>query len=72
MTVDFALIAEAARVLRPAITMFLGGGRAVAAAIERVGGDTLARRPTVSRGTKLVLAARAGWQAAIARWGAGP
>jgi len=45
--------------LRPAINMFLGGGRAIAAAIERQGFDTLARRPLVSRGTKLMLAARA-------------
>ena len=66
------LAVAAPRVLRPAITMFLGGGRAVAAAIDRAGGDTLARRPTVGRGTKLALAARAGWQAAIARCGAGP
>jgi len=63
------LAAAAPRILRPAITMFLGGGRAVATAIERAGGDTLARRPTVGRGTKLALAARAGWQAAIARVG---
>jgi phytoene/squalene synthetase len=65
------LAVAAPRVLRPAITMFLGGGRAVAAAIDRAGGDTLVRRPTVGRGTKLALAARAGWQAAIARCGAG-
>ena len=64
------LAASAPRVLRPAIAMFLGGGRAVAAAIDRAGGDTLARRPTVGRATKLALAARAGWQAAIARLGA--
>ena len=63
------LAAAAPRALRPAITMFLGGGRAVAAAIERADGDTLARRPTVGRGTKLALAARAGWQAAMTRLG---
>lgn len=45
--------------LRPAIGMFLGGGRAIAAAIERQGFDTLARRPLVSRTTKLLLAGRA-------------
>jgi phytoene/squalene synthetase len=50
--------------------MFLGGGRAVAAAIERCDCDTLARRPTVGRGTKLALAARAWWQATLARCGA--
>jgi squalene synthase HpnC len=47
--------------LRPAITMFLGGGRAVAAAIERQGHDTLVRRPLVPRWTKLALASRAWW-----------
>lgn len=47
--------------LRPAITMFLGGGRAVAATIERQGYDTLARRPLVPRWTKLALAGRAWW-----------
>ena len=59
------LVAAAPRALRPAIAMFLGGGRAVADAIERVGGDTLARRPTVGRGRKFALAARAAW---IAVW----
>ncbi len=44
--------------LRPAIAMFLGGGRAVADAIERARFDTLARRPTVGRLTKLSLAGR--------------
>lgn len=62
------LAAAAPRALRPAITMFLGGGRAVAAAVERADGDTLARRPTVGRGTKLALAARAVWQAAVVRF----
>ena len=48
-------------VLRPAIAMFVAGGRAVADAIERAGFDTLARRPTVGRLTKIALAARAWW-----------
>ncbi|MFM9059800.1 MAG: squalene synthase HpnC [Planctomycetaceae bacterium] len=48
-------------VLRPAIAMFVAGGRALADAIERAGFDTLARRPTVGRITKLALAARAWW-----------
>jgi len=54
------------RALRPAIGMFLGGGRAIASAIERHGYDTLARRPVVGKATKLALAARAwlGLQAA--------
>jgi hypothetical protein len=39
--------------------MFLAGGRAVADAIERAGHDTLVRRPTVGRWTKLRLAGRA-------------
>jgi squalene synthase HpnC len=47
--------------LRPAIAMFLAGGRAVADAIEREGFDTLGRRPTVGKWTKLRLAARAWW-----------
>lgn len=50
---------QAPPALRPAIRMFLGGGRAVAAAIERQGFDTLTRRPIVGRGTKLALAGRA-------------
>lgn len=50
---------QAPPALRPAINMFLGGGRAIAAAIERQDFDTLARRPLVSRGTKLMLAGRA-------------
>lgn len=49
-------------VLRPAIGMFIRGGLAIADAIERIGFDTLARRPTVSRGTKLMLAAQAWWR----------
>jgi squalene synthase HpnC len=47
--------------LRPAIGMFLAGGRAVADAIERADFDTLLRRPTVGKWTKLRLAARAWW-----------
>jgi squalene synthase HpnC len=53
--------------LRPAIGLFLGGGRALAAAIERAGFDTLARRPTVGRWAKLRLACRAWWSAALGR-----
>jgi squalene synthase HpnC len=45
--------------LRPAIAMFLAGGLAVADAIEAAGYDTLSRRPTVGRLTKLRLAGRA-------------
>lgn len=60
------LVEAAPRVLRPAIGMFLAGGRAIAQAIERAGYDTLSRRPTVGRGTKVLLAVRAwcGLQAA--------
>jgi squalene synthase HpnC len=53
------LPALAPRALRPAIAMFLAGGRAVADAIERARFDTLARRPTVGRLAKLRLAGRA-------------
>ena len=57
------LVATAPRVLRPAIAMFLAGGRAVADAIEQSGYDTLARRPTVGSLAKLRLAGRAAWGA---------
>lgn len=57
------LVERGPPVLRPAIAMFLGGGRAVADAIERAGFDTLSRRPTVGRWTKLALAARGWWAA---------
>jgi squalene synthase HpnC len=57
---ELAELAPAA--LRPAVAMFLGGGRAVADAIERQGYDTLVRRPTVSRWRKLRLACSAWWR----------
>ncbi|MFM8414460.1 MAG: squalene synthase HpnC [Planctomycetota bacterium] len=63
------LPALAPRALQPAIGMFLGGGRAVADAIEAAGFDTLRRRPTVGRLTKLRLATRALLSAAAARLG---
>jgi squalene synthase HpnC len=63
------LPAIAPRALRPAISMFLGGGRAVADAIELAGFDTLARRPTVGRLTKLSLAGRGLITALAARLG---
>jgi len=56
------LAGAAPPVLRPAIGMFLAGGRAVADAIERAGFDTLVRRPTLRKWTKLRLAARAWWR----------
>ena len=55
------LVRRAPAVLRPAIGMFLGGGRAVADAIERTAFDTLSRRPVVGRMRKATLAARAWW-----------
>jgi len=55
------LVDLAPPVLRPAIRMFLAGGRALADAIERAGHDTLAVRPTVGRWKKIQLAARAWW-----------
>lgn len=48
--------------LRPAIELFVAGGRAVADAIERCGYDTLRARPTVSRWRKAALSARAWWR----------
>ena len=57
-----SLAAAAPPTLRPAVAMFVGGGRAVADAIERGGYDTLIRRPTVGRWTKARLAAAAWWR----------
>lgn len=68
-TVGEPLTSAAPRVLRPAISLFLSGGRAVADAIERAGYDTLARRPTVGRAAKIGLAVRAAGAAALARLG---
>lgn len=65
------LVERAPPALRPAVAMFVGGGRAVARAIERAGCDTLARRPTVGRLRKFALAARAAWMTATARAGSG-
>ncbi|MFM8703642.1 MAG: squalene synthase HpnC [Planctomycetia bacterium] len=67
------LVEVAPPALKPAIAMFLAGGRAVADAIERAGYDTLTRRPTVGKWTKLRLAARAWWslQTTSARRGGG-
>jgi len=61
------LAAVAPPALRPAVAMFVGGGRAVADAIERAGFDTLARRPTVGRWAKTRLAAVAWWRSLLAR-----
>lgn len=63
-----ALVDAAPEVLRPAIGMFLAGGRAVADAIEEADYDTLSRRPTVGRLKKLSLAARAWWRLAGVSW----
>ena len=54
-----ALVETAPFVLRPAIQLFLGGGRGVAQAIRRAGFDTLARRPVLRKRTKMKLAFRA-------------
>jgi squalene synthase HpnC len=70
--VGAGLPSRAPEVLRPAISMFLGGGRAVADAIERAGFDTLARRPTVGRLTKLRLAMTAFFGAMTTRVGGRP
>jgi squalene synthase HpnC len=56
------LVRVAPPVLRPAIGMFLAGGRAVADAIARAGFDTLGQRPTVGKWTKLRLAAQTWWR----------
>jgi len=62
-----ALPERGPRALRPAIGLFLGGGLAVADAIEAAGYDTLARRPTVGGLATLRLAARTA-AAALRRW----
>lgn len=56
------LIDLAPPVLRPAIRLFVAGGRAVADAIEHCGYDTLRRRPTVGRWVKFRLACGAWWE----------
>ena len=61
------LVGLAPRVLRPAIGMFLAGGRSIADAIERAGYDTLSARPVVGRWRKLQLAAGAWWGLQTAR-----
>lgn len=66
------LVASAPAVLRPAIRMFLDGGLSLATAIERSAYDTLVRRPTVGRWTKLRLAARAWWGLQTTRAEAAP
>jgi len=48
--------------LRPAIRLFLAGGRALADSIEQQKFDTLRARPVVSRWRKLRLAGAAWWQ----------
>jgi squalene synthase HpnC len=60
------LIERAGRDLELPIRLFIGGGRAVLAAIQRSGYDVWSRRPTVGRLTKLRLVAAALWQSA--RW----
>lgn len=55
----------APRSLRPAIELFIAGGRAVADAIERCGYDTLAARPIVSRWRKAALTVKAWWRVLI-------
>jgi len=53
------LLATLPRVARRNVELFLGGGRAVLAAIERQGYDTLTRRPRVSKLRKMELMVRA-------------
>ncbi|MBI2923827.1 MAG: squalene synthase HpnC [Planctomycetes bacterium] len=45
--------------LKRDVKLFLGGGRAILDAVERQGWDTLARRPKVSKKTKMWLAMKA-------------
>lgn len=66
------LVGLAPGVLRPAIGMFLAGGRSIADAIERAGYDTLSARPVVGRWRKLQLAAGAWWGLQIGRFAGAP
>ena len=50
------------RDLRPAVAVFLGGGRAILAAIRREGYDVWSRRPTVGRLEKAMLLSAAWWR----------
>jgi squalene synthase HpnC len=60
------LTGRAGRDLALAVRLFLSGGRAVLAAIERSGYDVWSRRPVVGRLKKLRLALAALWQST--RW----
>jgi squalene synthase HpnC len=50
------------RELRPAVSVFLGGGRAMLAAIRRARYDVWSRRPTVGRLEKAMLLSAAWWR----------
>ena len=65
------LVKKAPHVLRPAIGLFLGGGREVAQAIEKAGYDTLRWRPTLSRLAKARLAVSATFGMVRSRLAAG-
>jgi len=65
------LVALGPIALRPAIRLFVAGGRAVADAIERADCDTLASRPVVPRWKKLALAWDAWWRLATTGRGRG-
>ncbi|MBT3212529.1 MAG: squalene synthase HpnC [Planctomycetaceae bacterium] len=54
-----SLVKTAPSVLRPAIQLFLEGGRGVAQAIRRAGFDTLTKRPVLKKRAKMNLAFRA-------------
>ncbi len=54
-----SLVDTAPFVLRPAIQLFLEGGRGVAQAIRRAGFDTLGKRPVLPKRAKMNLAFRA-------------
>ena len=54
-----SLVEAAPLVLRPAIQLFLEGGRGVAQAIRKAGFDTLTNRPVLQKRAKLNLAFKA-------------
>ena len=54
---------------RPTLELFIEGGLAILARIERSGYDTLSRRPSLTKWDKGLLVARAGWRRLRSRLG---
>jgi squalene synthase HpnC len=71
LNAGWQLVARMPRKLRMSIELFLRGGLAICNAIRRHNYDVLARRPTVGKGRKLGIFARAWWNSRFARGQAG-